>query len=120
VRNRRFLRNWCGSARWATSARTVARLDGVYNGSPIDPSEILKEAPQIIKAAGPIAASIPFTGTLKRMLGPAADEVAEMWRDKVRLYRYSQQIKCVEKAEKMAEEAGFIPKSVPPRSFSHC
>jgi hypothetical protein len=86
----------------------------------MDPTEILKEAPQIIKAAGPIAASIPFTGTLKRMLGPAADEVAEMWRDKVRLYRYSQQIKCVEKAEKMAEEAGFIPKSVPPRSFSHC
>jgi hypothetical protein len=49
------------------------------------------------------------------MLGPAADELAEMWRDQVRLYRYERQLKCVEKAEKMAEEAGFTPQAVPPK-----
>jgi hypothetical protein len=49
------------------------------------------------------------------MLGPAADELAEMWRDQIRLYRYGRQIKCVEKAEKMAEDAGFAPNAVPPK-----
>ena len=81
----------------------------------MDPSEIIKAAPQLIKAAAPVAAAIPFTGIVKRMLGPAADELAEMWRDQIRLYRYSRQIKCVEKAEKMAEEAGFTPSAVPPK-----
>jgi Abortive infection alpha len=81
----------------------------------MDPSEIVKAAPQIIEAAAPVAAAIPFTGIVKRMLGPAADELAEMWRDRVRLYRYGRQIKCVEKAEKMAEEAGFTPSAVPPK-----
>jgi hypothetical protein len=49
------------------------------------------------------------------MLGPAADELAEMWRDQVRLYRYERQLKCVEKAEKMAKDAGFTPQAVPPK-----
>jgi hypothetical protein len=40
------------------------------------------------------------------MLGPAADELAEMWREG-RLYRYERQLKCVEKAERMAHEAGY-------------
>jgi hypothetical protein len=49
------------------------------------------------------------------MLGPAADELAEMWRDKIRLYRYGNQIGCIEKAEKMAQDAGFTPRAVPPK-----
>jgi len=81
----------------------------------MDPSEISKVVPEIGKALTPVVAAIPFTGIVKRMLGPAADEVAEMWRDKVRLYRYSRQLKCVEKAEKMAISAGFTPKAVSPK-----
>ena len=81
----------------------------------MDPNEIIKAAPEIAKAAAPIAAAIPFTGIVKRMLGPAADELAEMWRDQVRLYRYERQLKLIEKAEKMAQNAGFIPKAVPPK-----
>jgi hypothetical protein len=75
----------------------------------MDP-EIVKTATELAKAAGTAAGlSIPFTGIVKRMLGPAADELAEMWRDQVRLYRYERQLKCVQKAERMAQEAGFTP-----------
>src|ERR1700733_524274 len=82
----------------------------------MDGSEIAKHIPEIVSGAARVAAgSIPFTGIVKRMLGPAADEVAAMWADKVRLYRYERQLKCVEKAEKIAQEAGFTPQAVPPK-----
>jgi hypothetical protein len=80
--------------------------------------EIIKHIPEITTAARGVAAlgaAIPFTAVVKRMLGPAADELAEMWRDQVRLYRYERQLKCVEKAEKMAKDAGFTPQAVPPK-----
>jgi hypothetical protein len=79
----------------------------------MDSAEIIKAAPEIAKVVGPVAVAIPFTSIVKKMLGPAADELAEMWRDQVRLYRYGRQVKCIEKAEKMAKEAGFTPKAVP-------
>src|SRR6266550_8600896 len=81
----------------------------------MNPDDLIKAAPAIAKVAGPLAAAIPFTAIVKRMLGPAADELAEMWRDQVRLYRYERQLKCVEKAERMAPEAGFTPQAVPPK-----
>src|SRR5271170_3752321 len=77
--------------------------------------EIIKHIPDAVGIAKVAAASIPFTAIVKRMLGPAADELAEMWRDQVRLYRYERQLKCVEKAEKMAKDAGFTPQAVPPK-----
>jgi hypothetical protein len=81
----------------------------------MDPNEIIKVAPEIAKGAAALGAAIPFTGIVKRMLGPAADELAEMWRDQIRVYRYERQLKCVEKAERMAQEAGFTPQAVPPK-----
>ena len=75
--------------------------------------ESLKHLPEIAKVVTPVAAAIPFTGILKRMLGPAADEVAERFRDEVRIYRYGRQLECLKKAEKMAMDAGFTPKAVP-------
>jgi hypothetical protein len=81
----------------------------------MDP-EIVKTATEIAKATGTAAGlSIPFTSIVRRMLGPAADELAEMWRDRVRLYRYERQLKCVQKAERMAQDAGFTPQAVPPK-----
>ena len=77
--------------------------------------ELIKAAPEIVKSVGPMVAAIPFTGVVKRMLGPAADEVAEMWKDQIRLYRYGRQLKCIEKAEKMAKDAGIAPNPVPPK-----
>jgi hypothetical protein len=78
--------------------------------------QIINEAIEVIKSAAPVAAgSIPFTGIVRRILGPAADEVAEMFRDEIRRYRYGRQLKCIEKAEKMAEKAGFTPNAVPPK-----
>lgn len=79
------------------------------------PDDIIKAIPEIAKVAGPLAAAIPFTGIVKRMLGPAADEVSEMWRDQVRIYRYGRQLKLLEKAERMAQDAGFVPQAVPPK-----
>jgi hypothetical protein len=81
----------------------------------MDPNELIKAAPEIAKGAAALGAAIPFTGIVKRMLGPAADEVAEMWRDQVRVYRYGRQVKLLEKVEKMAHEAGFTPQAVPPK-----
>lgn len=78
-------------------------------------NELIKAAPAIAKGAAAVGAAIPFTAIVKRMLGPAADELAEMWRDQVRMYRYERQLKCVKKAERMAEEAGFTPQAVPPK-----
>jgi hypothetical protein len=77
--------------------------------------EIIKHIPEAMGVAKVAAASIPFTAIVKRMLGPAADELAEMWKDQVRLYRYERQLKCVEKAERMAKDAGFTPRTVPPK-----
>ena len=79
----------------------------------MNPDDLVRAAPVIAKGAVAIGASVPFTAIAKRMLGPAADEVAEMMRDHVRLYRYSRQLSCVQKAAKMAEDAGFTPNEVP-------
>jgi hypothetical protein len=57
------------------------------------PDDLIKAAPAIAKGAGALAAAVPFTAIVRRMLGPAADEVAEMWRDQVRVYRYGRQLK---------------------------
>ena len=46
----------------------------------MDANELIKHAPEIAKAATAVAAAVPFTAIVKRMLGPAADELAEMWR----------------------------------------
>jgi hypothetical protein len=81
----------------------------------MNPDDLLKAAPEIAKGAGALAAAIPFTAIVKRMLVPAADELAEMWRDRVRLYRYGRQLKLLEKVENMAQEAGFTPEAVPPK-----
>jgi hypothetical protein len=76
----------------------------------MDPNELLAAGTAVAKIA---AGSIPFTGIVKRMLGPAADEVAEMCRDSVRVYRYGRQLKLLEKSERMAQEAGYTPNAVP-------
>jgi len=81
----------------------------------MDPNELLKAAPEIAKGAGALAAAIPFTSIVKRMLGPAADEVAQMWADQIRVYRYGRQLKLLEKAERMAQDAGYTPQAVPPK-----
>ena len=79
----------------------------------MDPIDLTKHLPEVVSVAKVAAASVPFTAIVKKMLGPAADELAEMWRDQMRLYRYGRQIKCIEKAEKMASDAGFTPRAVP-------
>src|SRR5215471_8282009 len=81
--------------------------------TPMDPNDLIHAAPAIAKGAAALGAAIPFTSIVKRMLGPAADEVAEQLALEVRRYRYGRQLKCLEKAERMAEDAGFTPKAVP-------
>jgi Abortive infection alpha len=81
----------------------------------MDPNDLIKAAPELAKGAAALGAAVPFTAIVKRMLGPAADELAEMLRDQVRLYRYERQLKCLDKAERMAKDAGFTPRAVPPK-----
>jgi hypothetical protein len=59
--------------RWAAARREPPlRHMGVDE---LNPDEIIKAAPAIAKLAGPLAAAVPFTAIVKRMLGPAADEL---------------------------------------------
>src|SRR5947209_3388562 len=79
----------------------------------MDSNDLIKAAPAIAKGAGALAAAIPFTAIVKRMLGPAVDEVAEQLRTEIRVYRYGRTLKLLEKAERMAQEAGYTPNAVP-------
>ena len=81
----------------------------------MDPNEIIKHVPDLMKGGAALAGALKFTDIIKTMLGPAADELADLWKDQVRLYRFERQLKCVEKAERMAQEAGFTPQAVPPK-----
>ena len=71
----------------------------------MNPDDLIKAAPEIAKGLTAVGAAIPFTAIVKRMLGPAADEVAEQLALEVRRYRFGRQLKCLEKAEKMAAGA---------------
>ena len=53
-----------------------------------EPKRISKAPSRCFCVAKVAAGSIPFTGIVKRMLGAAVDEVAEMWRDQIRVYWY--------------------------------
>jgi hypothetical protein len=77
--------------------------------------ELMNNAPTVAKAAASLVAAIPLTGIVKRMLGPAADELAEMWRDQIRIYRFERQTKCVSKASEMLKAANLATSEVPPK-----
>jgi Abortive infection alpha len=79
----------------------------------MDPSEILLHGAELAKAGSAIGIAIPFTAVVKKILGPAADEIAERVRDEIRLYRYGRQLSLLKKAEQMAVQAGYTPKAVP-------
>ncbi len=83
------------------------------SSSIMDPHELIAVSGQL---AG-VAAAIPFTSIVKRMLGPAADEIAERVRDEIKLYRYGRQLSMLSKAEKLAKDAGFTPKAVPVKTL---
>jgi len=75
----------------------------------MDAHQLTDSLPSVAKAV----AALPLTQLVKRMLGPAADELADRWRGEVRLYRYGRQIACIKRAEEMAASAGLPPKAVP-------
>jgi len=45
---------------------------------PMNSDDLIKAAPELVKGVGALAAAVRFTAVVKRMLGPAAGEVAEM------------------------------------------
>jgi hypothetical protein len=67
--------------------------------------DLIRTAPALGKGATALDAAIPSGEIAKPLLGQAAVEVAEMWRDRVRLYRYERQLSCLKKAVKIAEYA---------------
>jgi len=50
---------------------------------------------------------------LEKIAGPAAEEVGLLLQDKVRIYRFRNQLKMLAKAQKMLDDAGVSPTSVP-------
>jgi hypothetical protein len=79
----------------------------------MDPTELLKHVPELAKGGAAVAGAFKLTDIIKTILGPAASEIAERFRDDVRLYRFGRQLECLKKAEHMAKDAGFTPKAVP-------
>src|ERR1051326_7098236 len=79
----------------------------------MNPNEITKHLPESVNVANLAPANILFTAALKRMLGPAADELGEMSLDQARAYRYGRQMRLLQKVERLANEAGFAPQPVP-------
>lgn len=79
----------------------------------MDPNELIKHAPELLKGGAALAGALKFTDVVKAMLGPATGEIAERFRDDVRRYRYGRQLDCLKKAGQMAKDAGFTPKAVP-------
>jgi hypothetical protein len=79
----------------------------------MDPSEILRHSTEIAKVGTAVGAAIPFTAVVKKILGPAADEIAQRVRDEIRVYRFGRQLSLLRKAERIALEAGFKPTAVP-------
>jgi hypothetical protein len=79
----------------------------------VDPGEVIRTGLTARALGAAAGVSIPFTALARKMLGPAADEVAEMLRDSIRVYRYQRQLSLLQKAETMASKAGFTPQAVP-------
>ena len=59
------------------------------------------------------AAVEPAKDFLNRLAGPAADEMGLHLGERVRLYRFKNELKMLAKAEKMMADAGFSPKVLP-------
>lgn len=78
----------------------------------MDPSDIVRYGSELASVGAAVSAAVPLTAVVKRMLGPAADEIAERVRDEIRLYRYKRQLALLRKAEAIAVEAGYTPKAV--------
>jgi len=79
----------------------------------MNPENIIESVPALVRGGMVLGGAAILTDAGKRILGPAADEFGERWRDEVRLYHYKRQLECVKKAKKIALEAGFTPTAVP-------
>jgi hypothetical protein len=79
----------------------------------MDPNELIKAAPAIAKGAAALGAALPLTEIIKRIIGPAADELGEMWANRIRVYRRERQSELLEKIKRTLEEDGLTAQSVP-------
>ena len=70
----------------------------------MDPTEILKAAPEIQKIATTIVAGVPLAEIVKRIVLPSADVLGQRMANRVE--------RCFEKTAKMIEDAGTTPQPV--------
>ena len=54
---------------------------------------------------------------LEKLAGPAAEELGLILQDKVKLYRFKNQIKIFQRAKKILDEANLKPKPIPLRTL---
>jgi hypothetical protein len=50
-----------------------------------------------------------------KLAGPMADELGQMFGDKVRIYRVQNWVKTLQKTDRILRDAGLSPRAVPPR-----
>ena len=55
---------------------------------------------------------------LKKIAGPAAEEFGLLLQDKIRLYRYKNQIRILQQAKEMLDQANIKPKPIPLRTLA--
>jgi hypothetical protein len=79
----------------------------------MEPNEIIKHAPELLKGGAELVGAWKVPELIKTMFGPASAELAEMFRDEARRWRFERQLSGLEKTRRMVEKAGYSPKAVP-------
>lgn len=71
----------------------------------------------VLAKSGISAAIEPAKEFLGKIAGPATEEAGLLLQDKVRIYRFGNQLKMLAKAQKMLDDAGVSPTFVPLRTL---
>ena len=79
---------------------------------PLTQTAIVKAAESTIEVGEEAA-----RGFLSKVAGPAAEEAGLLLQDKVKMYRFKNQVKAVAKAQKYLEDASINPGQVPLRTL---
>lgn len=75
------------------------------------------EIGKVLLKAGVDEAAKASRGFLLRIAGPAAEEVGLLLQDKVKLYRFRNQVRMLAKAQSIMREANLDPEAVPLRTL---
>jgi hypothetical protein len=73
-----------------------------------------EEEKELIKS-GADAAMKPFANLLEKLFGGPLEEIGGIWTDALKIRRFKRQIRLMQRAQQIINEAGFEPKRLPDR-----